>query len=59
MLCGKSLLLRQPLRAYKVAFEQAAIPLEVWVRWLFWLCMHGGNVMVGTIFGLVGLLRAA
>ena len=41
-----------------MAFEQAAIPLEVWVRWLVWLCMDGANVSVGTTSGLVGLLRA-
>ena len=46
------------LRAYKAAFEQAAIPLEVWVRRLVWLCTDGANVMVGTTSGLVSLLRA-
>ena len=46
------------LTAYKAAFEQAAIPLEVWVRRLVELCTDGANVMVGTTSGLVGLLRA-
>ena len=46
------------LRAYKAALEQAAIPLEVWVRRLDWLCTDGANVMAGTISGLLGLLCA-
>ena len=46
------------MRAYKAAFEQAAIPLEVWVHRLVWLCTDGANVMVGTTCGLVGLLHA-
>ena len=41
-----------------MAFEQAAIPLEVWVRRVVWLCTGGANVMVGTTSGLVGLLCA-
>ena len=45
------------MRAYKAAFEQAALPLEVWVCRLVWLCADGANVMVGTNTGLVGLLR--
>ena len=45
------------LRAYKAAFEQAAIPLEVWVDSLAWLCTDGAKLMVGTTTGLVGLLR--
>ena len=46
------------LRVYRAAFEQAALPLEVWVRRLVWLCTDGANVMVGTDTGLVGLLHA-
>ena len=46
------------LSAYKAAFEQAAIPLEVWVCRLVWLCEDRANAMTGTPSGLVGLLRA-
>ena len=45
------------LRAYTAAFERAAIPLEVCIRRLAWLCTNGANVMLGTTAGLVGLLR--
>ena len=41
------------LRAYKAAFEQAALPLEVWVCRLVWLCTDGANIMVGTNAGVV------
>ena len=41
-----------------MAFEQAAISLEVWVHRLVWPCIDGAHVMVGMFSELVGLLRA-
>ena len=46
------------LCVYKVVFELASIPLELWVLRLVWLCTDGANVMISTNASVVGLLRS-